>query len=317
MHPINFRHLYYFWVAAKEGGIARAAERLDMAVQTVSTQVRELERSLGHALFRSAGRGVELTEAGAVAARYAEQIFQLGEALPAAVQEAAAAKGVRLAVGIADSLPKLAVRHLLQPAVQTPDLRLLCHEDNFDDLLAELALHRLDVVLADRPAPANPNLRLFSHRLEKTSLAWYAHPALLAGENVEFPACLGRLPVLMPTTHSAVRARLDDWLARHGIRPRIVGEFEDHALLATFGESGLGVFPAPEWSSDELTRGRGLTLLGRCPDVVENFYAILADRKVEHPAIRELLAQVGGEATRPAGTPGLAPDTAPGAGEPA
>lgn len=315
MHPVNFRHLYYFWVAAKEGGIARAAERLDMAVQTVSTQVRELERSLGHALFRSAGRGVELTEAGATAARYAEQIFQLGEALPAAVQEAAAAKGVRLAVGIADSLPKLAVRHLLQPAVQTPELRLLCHEDDFDDLLAELALHRLDVVLADRPAPANPNLRVFSHRLERTSLAWYAPPALLAGENVEFPACLGQLPVLMPTTHSAVRARLDDWLARHGIRPRIVGEFEDHALLATFGESGLGVFPAPEWSSDELTRGRGLTLLGRCPDVVENFYAILADRKVEHPAIRKLLAQAGGEAARPAGTSRSAQDPAPSSGE--
>ena len=304
MHPINFRHLYYFWVAAKEGGIARAAERLDMAVQTVSTQVRELERSLGHALFRSAGRGIELTDAGAVAARYAEQIFQLGEALPAAVQEAAAARGVRLAVGIADSLPKLAVRHLLQPAVQTPDLHLLCHEDNFDDLLADLALHRLDVVLADRPAPMNPNLRVFSHRLGKASLAWYAPATLLEGLDTRFPACLARLPLLMPTTHSAVRARLDDWLARHGIRPRIVGEFEDHALLATFGESGLGAFPAPDWSSEEFTRERGLTLLGRCPDVVEHFYAILADRKVEHPIVRALLIQ-GEQGIASAGDSGI------------
>ena len=301
---LNFRHLYYFWVAAKEGGIARAAERLDIAVQTVSTQVRELERSLGHALFRSAGRGVELTEAGAAALRYAEQIFQLGEALPAAVREAATAKGVRLTVGIADSLPKIAVRHLLQPAVQTPDLHLLCNEAEFDDLLADLALHRLDVVLADRAAPPNPNLRVFSHRLGKASLAWYAPAQLVAGTAPEFPACLGELPLLMPTTHSAVRVRLDDWLARHGIRPRIVGEFEDHALLATFGESGLGAFPAPDGSFDELLGARGLTLLGRCPDVVEHFYAIVADRKVEHPVVRKLLDQAetsGSRATTAAG----------------
>ncbi|MCK0507212.1 LysR family transcriptional regulator [Aromatoleum anaerobium] len=289
MHPINFRHLYYFWVASKEGGIARAAERLDMAIQTVSTQVRELEHSLGHALFRSAGRGVELTEAGTTAVRYAEQIFQLAEALPEAVREAAAEPGIRLSVGIADSLPKLAVRHLLQPAVQTPGLRLLCHESSFDDLLADLARHRLDVVLADRPAPTNPNLRVFSHRLGKASLAWYAPATLLDGREGDFPACLAHLPLLLPTTHSAVRARLDDWLARHAIRPKIVGEFEDSALLATFGESGLGAFPAPEWSFDELPRARGLTLLGRCPDVVEHFYAILAHRKVEHPVVRKLL----------------------------
>ncbi|NMG74711.1 LysR family transcriptional regulator [Aromatoleum diolicum] len=291
MQPLNYRHLYYFWVAAKEGGIARAAERLDMAVQTVSTQVHELERALGYTLFRSAGRSIELTEAGATAARFAEQIFQLGEALPAAVREAANAQGVRLAVGISDALPKLAVRHLLQPAAQTPDLRLLCHEGDFGDLLAELALHRLDVVLADRPAPANPNLRVFSHRMGKASVAWYAPAALLEGVKGKFPACLAELPLLMPTTDSAVRSRLDDWLARNGIRPKVVGEFEDSALLATFGESGFGAFPATEWSFDELTRVRGLSLLGRCPEVVEHFYAISAQRKVEHPVVRQLLVQ--------------------------
>lgn len=290
MQPLNYRHLYYFWVVAKEGGIARAAERLEMAVQTVSTQVRELERSLGYALFKSAGRGIELTEAGATAVHYAEQIFQLGEALPAAVQEAANAQGVRLAVGIADALPKPAVRHLLQPAVQTPNLRLQCQEGDFDDLLADLALHRLDVVLADRPAPANPNLRVFSHRLGKSSVAWYVRADIAAKVEQDFPACLGVLPLLLPTPDSAVRSRLDDWLARHGIRPRIVGEFEDSALLATFGESGLGAFPAPELSSDEFTRSRGLALLGRSPDVVEHFYAISAQRKVDHPVIRSLLA---------------------------
>lgn len=290
MHPFNYRHLYYFWVTAKEGGIARAAERLDMAIQTVSTQVRELERSLGFALLRPAGRGVELTTAGAAALRLAEQIFALGEQLPAVVKEAALGEGVRLKVGISDSLDKLVVRHLLQPAIQTPDLRLLCHEGEFDDLLGELALHRLDLVLADRPAPSNPNLKVYSHPLGKTALAWYAPTALLTGGTSPFPHCLGQLPLLLPTLHSAVRPRLDDWFARQAIVPRVAGEFEDSALLATFGESGLGAFPAPEWSCHELTQMRALVQLGRCPEVVEHFYAISAHRKVEHPAVRKILA---------------------------
>ncbi|MBL8438065.1 MAG: LysR family transcriptional regulator [Zoogloeaceae bacterium] len=289
MQSLNYRHLYYFWVAAKEGGIARAAERLDMAIQTVSTQVRELERQLGYALLKPSGRSVELTEAGAAAFRLAEQIFQLGEQIPAAVQNAAQAQGQRLAVGIADSLPKLVVRHLLQPAVDTPHLRLLCHEDEFDDLLADLALHRLDLVLADRPAPVNPNLRVFSHPMGSASLAWYA-PALLVEPGLApFPACLAQIPLLLPTAHSAVRARLDDWFARQGIRPNVVGEFEDSALLATFGQSGLGAFPAPEWSAEELTGRLGLTILGRSPEVVEHFYGISAHRRVEHPVVQRLL----------------------------
>lgn len=290
MLTLNYRHLYYFWVAAKEGGIARAAERLDMAVQTISTQVRDLERSLGYALFKPLGRSVELTDAGHVALRYAEQIFQLGEQLQTAVKEAGSGHGQRLVVGIADSLPKLVVRHLLAPATVIPDLRLLCHEDEFDDLLGELALHRLDLVLADRPAPANPNLRLYSHPMGQASIAWYAPESLLRPELAPFPACLGELPLLLPTSHSAVRSRLDDWLARQGVHPTVVGEFEDSALLATFGESGLGAFPAPEWSSQELTGPRGLVMLGRCPEVVENFYGISAHRRVEHPVVQQLLS---------------------------
>ena len=154
----SYRHLYYFWVVAKEGGMVRAAERLGMAVQTVSTQVRELERSLGFALLKPAGRGLALTEAGLAAMRQAEQIFQLGEQLPAALRNATGSPAVRLTLGVSDALPKLAVRLLMQPIMQTPGLRLLCQENKFDDLLGELALHRLDVVLADRPAPSNPNL---------------------------------------------------------------------------------------------------------------------------------------------------------------
>lgn len=286
---MNYRHLYYFWVAAKEGGIARAAERLDMAVQTVSTQIRELERALGHALFRPSGRSVELTPAGAAALRLADQIFQLGEQLPLAVREAALSQGARLSVGISDGLPKPAVRHLLQPATEVAGLHLICVEGDFDELLADIALHRLDVVLADRPAPANPNLRVYSHALGEAALEWYAPPALAAAAEDGFPACLDRMPLLLPTLHSAVRARIDEWFERRGLRPRVAGEFEDSALLATFGESGLGAFPATEWSHDELTGHRALTLVGRCTEVVEHFYAISAERKVQHPVVQRIL----------------------------
>ena len=195
----NYRHLYYFWVVAKEGGISRAAARLDMAVQTVSTQVRELERALGHALLKPAGRGLVLTEAGMAAMRQADQIFQLGEQLPELLREAVSTPGLRLAVGISDGLPKLVVRRLLQPVLPEPNLRLLCHEDEFDGLLADLALHRLDVVLADRAAPAHPNLKVYSHALGSSALSWYAPAPLLAQARRGFPQSLAKVPVLLPT----------------------------------------------------------------------------------------------------------------------
>lgn len=291
--PFNYRHLYYFWVVAKEGGMARAAARLDMAVQTISAQVRELECALGHALLKPAGRGVTLTEAGAAAMAHADQIFQIGERLPAAVREAATRQGVRLAVGISDSLPKLVVQHLLQPvlppALVEPPIRLLCHEDEIEDLLADLALHRLDVVLSDRPAPGNANLKLYSHALGEAPLAWYAHPALAARSERPFPACLADIPVLLPTGHSAVRERLDHWFDQEGLAPRVAGEFEDSALLAVFGRSELGAFPASRWSHDELTGEHRLQWLGDCPQVVEHFYLISAQRRIEHPLVRRLL----------------------------
>ena len=286
---LNYRHLYYFWVVAKEGGMARAAARLDMAVQTVSAQVRLLERALGHALFKPHGRGIVLTEAGVAAMARADQIFQLGEQLPAAVHEAATGQGLRLAVGISDSMPKMVVRHLLQPAVEDPRVRLLCHEDEFDRLLADLALHRLDAVLSDRAAPPNPNLRLYSHALGDAPMAWFAPAAMAKKCKKPFPACLAELPVLLPTGHAAVRPRLDQWFERNEIRPRVAGEFEDSALLAAFGRSGMGAFPSSRWSNAELLKDPGLRLLGESPDVVEHFHLISAERKIQHPLVQRLL----------------------------
>lgn len=285
----SYRHLYYFWVVAKEGGMVRAAQRLDMAVQTVSTQVRELERSLGCVLLKPAGRGLALTEAGVVAMRQAEQIFQLGEQLPALLGEALGTPRVRLTVGLSDALPKLAVRLLMQPVLQEPNLRLLCHEGQFENLLGELALHRLDVVLADRAAPPNPNLKVYSHALGTSPLAWYAPASLLASAQVGFPQSLANTAVLLPTAHAAVRSRIDHWFERLGIRPRIAGEFEDSALLKTFGAAGMGVFPAPELVHDELTSRYGVVRLGSCEGVEEHYFAMAAHKKVLHPLVQKLL----------------------------
>ncbi len=285
----NYRHLYYFWVVAKEGGMARAAARLGMAVQTVSTQVRELEQSLGHALLKPAGRGLALTDAGLAAMRQADQIFALGEQLSGVVRDAAATPGVRLAVGISDGLPKLAVRRLLQPVIDTPGLRLLCHEDEFDGLLADLALHRLDVVLADRAAPPNRNLRLYSHPLGASPLAWYGTTALVDAARDGFPQCLADLPVLLPTAHAAVRGRIDQWFERVGVVPRVVGEFEDSALLVTFGAAGMGLFPAAELIDDKLSARFELQRLAPCGAVEEQFFAIATEKKVLHPLVQRLL----------------------------
>lgn len=285
----NYRHLYYFWVVAKEGGIARAAERLDMAVQTVSSQVRELEKSLGTALLKPAGRGLVLTDAGQAALKQADLIFQLGERLPELVRESGASTGVKLAVGISDSLPKLVVRRLLQPVIHEPELRLLCHEKEFEALLADLALHRLDVVLTDRVPPPNPNLKVYSHSLGHSPLAWYAPAALAEQALRDFPRSLGRVPVLLPTQHASVRLRLDQWFDRQGIKPKVVGEFQDSALLATFGSAGMGVFPAAQWVEDKLTRRYEVQCIGPCTGVEDHFYAVGTEKRVMHPLVQRLL----------------------------
>jgi LysR family transcriptional activator of nhaA len=287
--PFNYKHLYYFWVVAKEGGISRAAEKLDMAVQTVSAQVRELERALGYALLKPAGRGLVLTDAGQAALQQADQIFQLGEELPARVRDAVSAPAVRLAVGVCDGLPKLVVRRLIQPAMAEPHLRLQCLDGNLNDLLGDLALHRLDVVLSDRPAPVNPNLKLYSHALGSSTMAWYGTADWVAAASADFPLSLADVPLLLPTAHTAVRDRLDQWFEQRAIRPRVVGEFADSALLKTFGASGMGVFPAAEWAHDDLLAYYAVQRIGPCDGVSEHFFAIGTEKKVHHPLVQRLL----------------------------
>ena len=285
----NYRHLFYFWVVAKEGGIARAAERLDMAMQTISAQVRELEKSLGVSLLRTEGRNLVLTDAGVAALHEADHIFALGELLPVRVREAASGQTLRLNLGISDGIAKLAVHRLLTPVLDEPHLRLLCHEGEFQPLLGELALHKLDAVLADRAAPPNPALRTTSQLLGTSAIAWYAPPLWAEAAANNFPHSLAVVPVLLPTDHAAMRARIDHWLERERIRPRIAGEFEDSALLSTFAATGMGVMPAPVSLGEHLAQTHGLVQVGTAPDVQEQFHLIYSARKVMHPLLTRLL----------------------------
>ena len=288
---LNYRHLHYFWVVAKEGGFSRAADRLDMAVQTISAQVKELEKSLGHQLLKPQGRGFALTEAGEAAFARAEEIFQLGQGIPDEVRAAANGKVTRLAVGLSDGISKLAAHALLEPVLGTPNLRLFCHEGEFEQLLGELALHHLDLVLAGQAPPRNPNLRLTSERLADAPVDWYG-PARMVGrtERDGFPGCLNDLPVLLPTGHSVLRSTLEHWFDAQGIRPRVVGEFEDSALLAVFAARGLGVFPVSRLGAGDIGLMRGLRLLGQSSSLREEIHAIRSRRGQHHLLVQLVLA---------------------------
>ncbi|MEJ7137732.1 LysR family transcriptional regulator [Amphibiibacter pelophylacis] len=296
--PFNYRHLYYFWVMAHEGSLTRAAQRLDMAVQTISAQVRELEKQLGHALLKPQGRKLVLTEAGMAALREADRIFEVGQSLPDVVREAASSQVQRLAIGISDGVPKLAVHRLLQPVLDAPHLRLLCNEGEYEQLWAELVLHKLDAVISDRAAPTEAALPLRSVLLASPALAWYGAPERLRELDQPFPQALHGQPVLLPSVHSAMRAQIEHWLEREHVKPRIVAEFEDMALMTTFGAAGMGLFPAAEWL-DPYLRGRlGLAHLATCTELQEQYHLIYAPRKVMHPLVERLMVPQAADEAR-------------------
>ncbi len=291
MTPLNYKHLHYFWVVAQEGSITRAAERLGVAVQTISGQLSLLERQLGKALFNSQGRGLVLSEAGRTALGFADQIFQLGDALVDAIQSSDNESTLRLRAGISDGIPKLLAYRLLSSVTSMPvDVRLICDEGEFETLLADLALHRLDVVLTDRAAPVGGNLKVFSTRLGDFENGLFAIPALVERYRPGFPQSLDGAPMLLPTRHNAIRGRIDRWLESTGVRPKIVGEFEDSALLNTFGRGGLGIFPAPLALADQIAAQLNAQTLGAMAGVSEQIYAISNERRIRHPAIEVLCA---------------------------
>jgi len=289
---MNFRHLYYFWVVAREGGITRAADRLGLAIQTISTQLAQLEQSIGKSLFMQQGRKLVLTEAGRLALGYADQIFLLGEQMQEALGEADSER-TRLTVGISDSLPKLTAFRLLESTLHLPNpVRLVCFEDQFDALLTELALHKLDVVLTDRPVRSGSTLRVFSHMVFESATIMVGAPALAAIYGEDFPKNLDGAPFLLPTRNNALRGRIDEWFEMHLVRPDVVGEFEDNALLNTFGRRGAGLFFAPAALQADIAEQFGAVLVGQVPEVREQVFAISNERKIKHPAVEAILSSV-------------------------
>lgn len=290
---MNFRHLYYFWVVAKEGSVTRAARRLGLAVQTVSTQLTLLEQSIGKSLLTPQGRRLVLTEAGRTALAYADQIFLLGEQMQDALAESEGAK-MRLSVGISDSVPKLTAFRVLSATTQLEaPVRLLCSEGEFDALLADLALHKLDVVLTDRPVRVGTTLRVFSHLLFETEMIVAATPQLARRYARQFPASLNGAPFLLPARNNALRGKIDEWFELHQVRPDVVGEFDDNALLNTFGRNGSGLFFAPAVLAGDLQAQYGTVTVGPVPQVREQCYAVSNGRKIEHPAVEAIIAAAG------------------------
>jgi LysR family transcriptional activator of nhaA len=276
---------------AKEGSMSKAAERLNIATQTISAQVHELEKSLGYLLFKPAGRNIILTDSGLVALEIADQIFSIGERLPEALRDAAKSPKIKIIVGISDSLPKFVARQLLEPVLKHKDVQLIAHEGEFDKLLADLVLHRIDIILADRPANNNKNINVFSEVLSKTSIAWYSPQQFLKIAKNNFPDCLSELPILLPTVHSTVRLLMDQWFTKLGLTPNIIGEFQDSALLKTFAASGMGVFPAGKLIEKDLKETYGIELIGNCDEIYEHFYAIRSEKKIQHPLVQAIIEQ--------------------------
>lgn len=291
---LNFRHLLYFWAVAKEGSITRAAERLGLSVQAISTQLGQLERQLGQALLAPRGRSLTLTEAGRTALAHADQIFQLGDRLRDALAEPSAGR-IRLAVGITDAVPKLIAFRVLEGVLRAhPQLRLECSEGEFEHLLGELAVNRLDLVLADRSAPQRANLRLQSKLLGNLAVAFYASPQLQLAYGAAFPASLHGAPLLLPVRGDPLRAGIDAWLDANDIVPQVIGEFSDSALLKTFGRAGLGIFPAPFALQEDIRAQFGALPIGELPGVSESWYAIATQRRLQHPAVETLFEASGG-----------------------
>jgi LysR family transcriptional regulator, transcriptional activator of nhaA len=287
MEWLNYHHLLYFWTVVKEGGVSRAAEKLRLAQPTVSAQVKLLEEMVGDKLFERQGRRLILTESGRLVHRYADEIFGIGrELLETLKGRPSSGRPLQLTVGVANAVPKLIVYRLLQPAVAGEQpVHLVCREDSTEALLAELAVHALDVVFADRPAPPHVRVKVFSHLLGESDTTFFAAAPLATKLRRRFPRSLNDAPLLLPTPTSAHRGALDEWLEKEDLYPRVVGEFDDSALMKAFGQGGAAAFPAPTVIAREIARQYGVQPIGRVASVRERFYAISAERRLKHPAV--------------------------------
>lgn len=283
---LNYHHLLYFWTVAQVGSIARAAEQLHLARPTVSTQLKQLEKSLGDQLFEQVGKRLVLTDFGELVFRYADEIFTTGNELQEALRGNLPSRPSKFVVGIPDVLPKLITFRLLRPALEMQDtVHLVCNEGKIDNLLADLAVHRLDLVLADAPVSPTVNVKAFNHLLGDCGVTVLATPEVARKYRKGFPRSLNGAPMLLPAEKTSVRRSLDQWFQLNDIHPQIVAEFEDSALLKVFGQSGLGLFPAPMAIEREIKQQYRVASVGRLDEVRERFYAISVERRLRHPAV--------------------------------
>lgn len=283
---LNYKHLYYFREVATLGSIARACESLHLTPQTISGQLSLLEEALQTQLLQRTGRHLELTEAGQIALKYANEIFQLGNALQEALQHYPQGNAQVFRVGVSDVVPKSIAYRLLEPAMQLPKpIHIVCTEGKLNDLMTELALHRMELVIADSPMPNTLNIRGFTHELGASSISFFVTPKVRAQLSGEFPHCLNGAPLLIPAEGTAVRGKLREWFHKQQVHPKIVGEFDDSALMKAFGQAGAGVFVAPTALETTMTQEAGVELLGRAEDITEQFFAISVERRISHPAV--------------------------------
>jgi LysR family transcriptional regulator, transcriptional activator of nhaA len=286
MEWINYHHLLYFWVVAREGSVVQAGKRLLLAQPTLSGQIRALENSLGEKLFQKAGRNLVLTDVGRVVYRYADEIFTLGREMTDALKGRSPGRPIRFLVGVADVVPKLVAYRLLLPALALAEpLRLVCLEGKPERLLAELAVHELDLVLTDTPISGLARVRAFSHLLGTSTISVFGLPKMAEHYRKRFPQSLANAPFLLPTENTATRRALEQWFDASGIRPSVVAEFEDSALMKVFGQTGRGLFVAPSIIEKEVERQYGVKKVGRLSSVEERFYAISVERRLKHPAV--------------------------------
>ena len=286
MEWLNYHHLQYFWVVAREGSIVKACERLRLAPPTISGQIRMLEEALGVKLFTRSGRKLVMTDIGRVVYRYAEEIFTIGQELQETLGGRSVSRPLRFEVGIADVVPKLVTRKLLEPCTKLPQqVQLICREDKPHRLLAELAIHELDIVISDTPVDPGIKIRAYNHLLIECGVIMFGTPSLAKKYRDGFPRSLNEAPFLLPTVGTALRRSLDEWFQNRHIVPKVVGEFVDSALLKVFGQSGAGLFAAPEVIRKEVQRGYGVQQVGPVRGIRERFYAISVERKLVHPAV--------------------------------
>ena len=286
MDWLNYHHLLYFWTVAKEGGISRASEKLHLAQPTLSSQIRKLEKAIGADLFNRVGRSMVLTDTGQTVYRYANEIFTLGRELTDTLQGLPSKDSVQLTVGVPDVLPKLVVYQLLKPVLEVEErVQLVCYEGKLHDLLAELALHRLDVVLADSPLTPAAHIRAFNHLLGESSVSIFAKADLAKKYKRRFPASLHGAPMLLPTQNTTLRRALEQWFDANELRPLVIHEFEDSAVMKVFGQHGEGLFASPTAIEEEICRQYRVRAVGRIEEIKERFYAISVERRLKHPAV--------------------------------